>query len=273
MHKHVPLRAVPASAQGEDPKCKKTRALNVLLGKLSLIWQLSMKRGHCHSSLRWDSVTLQVTLSLTPHRCAVRYDCVLRWLACQSLQRTTSPLPQAARSGYLMIHEYTDKQKLTTYLFKDIEAMLFGTWLEHYYFQKYILDVSIATLEWGGVTSQLDTYQFLTPIDAWAVPKYPKKTAILAPGTNIADELVQFIHANETFLREPDTWLGTWISPLTYHCHLDITIICSCLEDAKQEAAMRSQQEGSEILAVYNFKHRQTVYLASETSLSSPVSA
>ena len=148
--------------------------------------------------------------------------------------------------------------------------MLFGTWLEHYYFERYVLDVSIATLESGGVTSRLDTYQFLGPIDAWGVPKYPKETAILAPGANIADELVQFIQANETYLREPDAWLGTWICPMTRRCHLDITIICSCLEDAEQEAAMRSRQQESKILAVYNFKHRQTVYLASETVLSSP---
>jgi len=64
--------------------------------------------------------------------------------------------------------------------------MQFATWLERYYFEKYILEVSIATLERGGVTSKVDTYQFLNPIDAWGMPKYPDKTVILPPRANIS---------------------------------------------------------------------------------------
>jgi hypothetical protein len=45
--------------------------------------------------------------------------------------------------------------------------MQFRTWLEQYTFEKYILEVSIATLERGGVTTNPNTYQFLAPIDAW----------------------------------------------------------------------------------------------------------
>lgn len=142
--------------------------------------------------------------------------------------------------------------------------MRFGTWLDRYYFEKYILDVSIATLERGGVTSKMATYQFLTSIDAWGLPKHPGKTVILTPDANIAEGLAQFIQNNEEHLYEQDAWLGTWINPRTLCCHLDITVICLSFEDAKREALRRSKQESRDILALYNFKYGKTVYMESE---------
>jgi hypothetical protein len=139
--------------------------------------------------------------------------------------------------------------------------MQFETWLDQYYFEKYILEVSIATLERGGVTTNPMTYQFLAPIDAWGLPKYPGKTAILSPGANIAEELIQFIEENATYLKEPDAWLGTWINPATKCCYLDITTIYPTLEEAKKEALIRSMQESRDIVAIFNFKQNQTVYL------------
>ncbi|HLZ62020.1 MAG TPA: hypothetical protein VKR06_34175 [Ktedonosporobacter sp.] len=144
--------------------------------------------------------------------------------------------------------------------------MQFATWLDRYYFEKYILDVSIATLERGGVTSKVDTYQFLLPIDAWGLPKYPGRTMIVAQDANIAEELAQFIRDNEPFLREPDTWLGTWVNPRTRLCHLDITVLSPSLEDARREALRLGQKERRTILALYNFKHNQTVYLEHEAA-------
>jgi hypothetical protein len=142
--------------------------------------------------------------------------------------------------------------------------MQFRTWLEQYTFEKYILEVSIATLERGGVTTNPNTYQFLDPIDAWGLPKYPGKTAILLPEANIAEELIRFIQVNSMYLQEPDVWLGTWINPYTRCCHLDITTIYPTLEEAKREAFLRSMQESRSIVAVYNFKQNQTVYLGGE---------
>jgi hypothetical protein len=139
--------------------------------------------------------------------------------------------------------------------------MQFRTWLEQYNFEKYILEVSIATIEKGGVTTNPNTYQFLDPIDAWGLPKYPGKTAILLPEANIAQELIRFIKVNTMYLQEPDAWLGTWINPSTQRCHLDITTIYSTLEEAKKEAVLRSIQESRHIVAIYNFKQNQTVYL------------
>ena len=140
-------------------------------------------------------------------------------------------------------------------------SMQFRTWLEQYTFEKYILEVSIATLEKGGVTTNPYTFQFLDPIDAWGLPKYPGKTAILPPETNIAEELIRFIELNNMHLQEPDVWLGTWINPNTKYCHLDITMIYPTLEEAKREAFLRSMQESRMIVAIYNFKQNQTVYL------------
>jgi hypothetical protein len=139
--------------------------------------------------------------------------------------------------------------------------MQFRTWLEQYTFEKYILEVSIATLERGGVTTNPNTYQFLSPIDAWGLPKYPGKTAILQPEANIAEELIQFIQVNTMHLQEPDVWLGTWINPNTQCCHLDITTIYPTLEEAMSEAFLRSMHESRTIVAIYNFKQNQTIYL------------
>ncbi|GCE19759.1 hypothetical protein [Dictyobacter kobayashii] len=93
--------------------------------------------------------------------------------------------------------------------------MKFDSLLERYHFDKYVLDVCIATIEQGGVTSKLDTYQFLSPIDAWAIPKYPDKTVILPPSADLQKALSTFIVQNELWLRMPDCWLGTWIEPDT----------------------------------------------------------
>lgn len=142
--------------------------------------------------------------------------------------------------------------------------MQLATKLKHYYFEKYILDVAIATLERGGATSRVDTYQFLAPIDAWGFPKYPGKTAILAPDSDLTEGLAHFIQANHTSLCEPDAWLGTWINPRTHCCYLDITAIYPYLEEARQEAFRLSQQESRSVMALYNFKHDQVIYLESE---------
>jgi hypothetical protein len=147
------------------------------------------------------------------------------------------------------------------------EAMQVETWLKQYYFEKYLLEVSIATLERGGVTSNVDTYDFLPPIDAWGFPKYPGKTVVLPPGANIVEEIRQFILENNRQLHETGAWLGTWIHPSTHCCYLDVTAIAPCLEEAKKEASKRSRQDCREIVALYNFKYQQTVYLCEQQAL------
>jgi hypothetical protein len=47
------------------------------------------------------------------------------------------------------------------------EMMKFATPLERYCFEKYVLEVCIATLERGSATTKLGTYEFVSPIDAW----------------------------------------------------------------------------------------------------------
>ncbi len=135
------------------------------------------------------------------------------------------------------------------------------TRLERLYFEKYVLEVCIATIERGGVTSKIDTHQFFSSSEAWGIPKYPDKTVILPPGTNLPQQITTFISINEGCLKEPDCWLGTWINPSTGNCYLDITAIYSCLEDARREAIFLSQNAQRKIVALYDFKHEETVYL------------
>ncbi|HEY5005538.1 MAG TPA: hypothetical protein VII61_20415 [Ktedonobacteraceae bacterium] len=136
------------------------------------------------------------------------------------------------------------------------------TRLERLYFEKYVLEVCIATIERGGVTSKIDTHQFFSSSEAWGIPKYPDKTVILLPGTDLPYQITTFISLNEACLREPDCWLGTWINPGTGNCYLDITAIYSCLEDARREAVLLSQNAQRKIVALYDFKHEETVYLS-----------
>jgi hypothetical protein len=142
--------------------------------------------------------------------------------------------------------------------------MRFDKILERCYFEKYVLDVSIATLERGGVTSNISTYQFLTSTDAWAVPKYPDKTIRVIPDEYLMQKIVQFIRTNESLLKEPDCWLGTWVDPYTSICHLDITTLYPCLEDARTQALSLNQRAKHAIIALYDCKQQQTVYLREE---------
>ena len=139
--------------------------------------------------------------------------------------------------------------------------MQFQSRLARYHFEKYVLEIAIATLENGGVASKLDTYQFLPSRDTWSFPKYPSRTAILPPEVDLVDELKNFIAANEQFLREPDCWLGTWINPRTGHFYLDIATSCDDLDEARRTALEVSAREGRVIVALYNSKRKETVYL------------
>jgi hypothetical protein len=98
-------------------------------------------------------------------------------------------------------------------------------------------------------------------MDVWAFPKYPSKTAILPQDVPLIEALRDFILANELFLREPDCWLGTWIHPQTHEFYLDIATSCAELNLARQMTFEASQREGRRIVAIYNSKHKETIYL------------
>ena len=133
--------------------------------------------------------------------------------------------------------------------------------LETYSFEKYLLEVAITTLEKGMSASKLSTYHFLLPTDAWGFPKYPGKTAIVTSESDLLEDLRAFIALNRSFLLEADSWLGTWIHPISHCYYLDVTTSRVELEEARREAISRSQQEGRNIVALYNSKREQTVYL------------
>lgn len=128
-------------------------------------------------------------------------------------------------------------------------------------FERYIKEIAHATLQSGGVAFKLDTCKFLPPMDIWAFPKYPGRTAILPPDVNLIEGLRHFILTNERFLREPDCWLGTWINPQTHDFYLDIATGCQSLDEARGMALEASQREGRRIVAIYNSKQKRTVYL------------
>jgi hypothetical protein len=128
-------------------------------------------------------------------------------------------------------------------------------------FENYVLEIAIITRNKGGTASRLDGYQFLPSADVWEFPKYPSRTVILPPDADLVEELKKFISTNETYLREPDCWLGTWINPQTGYFYLDVTTSCQDLNEAKRIVLEISNREGRRIVALYNSKRRETVYL------------
>lgn len=142
--------------------------------------------------------------------------------------------------------------------------MDFKAQIEKFLFERYILDVAITTLEKGGSASRPETFQFLQPTDVWRFPKYPGKTVILPPDADLLEGIKQFIELNQAHLQESDCWLGTWINPHSKHCYLDISTSRSDLEDSRQAALAISEKEGRKIVAMYNSKLEQTVYLGDD---------
>jgi len=127
--------------------------------------------------------------------------------------------------------------------------------------EKYSQNIATATLEYGGVAFDLNAGQFFPNRDLWEFPKYPSKTLILPPDIDLVKTLRDFICTNEQYLREPDCWLGTWIHPETREFYLDIATGCIDGSEAKKIALEVSEREGRKIVAIYNSKRKETVYL------------
>jgi hypothetical protein len=131
----------------------------------------------------------------------------------------------------------------------------------HDLLEKYISSIAAATVKSGGVAFKLDTCRFLEPTDIWSFPKYPGRTVILPSNVDLLEALAEFISRNERFLNEPDCWLGTWIHPQTGDLYLDIATGCEDLDEAQQKALEASQRDGRKIVAIYNSKRKETIYL------------
>jgi hypothetical protein len=142
--------------------------------------------------------------------------------------------------------------------------MCFANQLDQLKFEQYALSVTIATIEQGGVTSHPCTYQFLAPVDAWSFPKYPSKTVIVDPTMDLYLAIRSFVARHLSLFDEPDIWFGTWINPHTQHCYLDITTSHADLRQAQLLAQQIGQQQGRQIVALYNTLRKQTVYLEND---------
>ncbi len=127
--------------------------------------------------------------------------------------------------------------------------------------KEYILRVVAETIKSGGSASRLNAEKFLPPMDIWSFPKYPSRTAILPPTADLATELRKFVIQNESFLKEVDCWLGTWINPRTKEYYLDIATGIAELSKARETAKRISVEDGRKIVAIFNAKRNETIYL------------
>jgi hypothetical protein len=130
--------------------------------------------------------------------------------------------------------------------------------------EEYILQVAAETIKSGGSASRLNEKNFLPLMDVWSFPKYPSRTAILPSSVDLAIELRKFIIQNEDFLNEVDCWLGTWINPRTKEYYLDIATGIGDLSEACETAKRISIEDGRKIVALFNAKRNETVYLWDE---------
>lgn len=128
-------------------------------------------------------------------------------------------------------------------------------------FEKYILEIVRRTLNFGGSASKPNMCGFLPSMDVWSFPKYPARTAILPHTVDLAHELREFIQRNETVLDEEDCWLGTWIHPGSGDYYLDVATGIGDLAEARRAAMQVGAAEGRRIVALFNAKRNETVFL------------
>jgi hypothetical protein len=133
--------------------------------------------------------------------------------------------------------------------------------LTDYALDKYIQEIAAATFEHGVTAFRLEGYELLPLMESWQFPKYPSKTVILPPEADLVEALKSFVSSHEIFLREPDCWLGTWIHPQTRCFYLDIRTSCEDLDESRWLALEISAHEGRRIVAIYNPRRKETVYL------------
>ena len=127
--------------------------------------------------------------------------------------------------------------------------------------EQFVQAIAHLTRTDGGAAFKLDRCEFLPMMDIWSFPKYPGKTRILPPETDLVTAICEFIHANEMLLNETDCWLGTWINPYSREYYLDIATGHENLEEAKQMAYEAGLRDGRQIVAIYNSLRKETVFL------------
>ena len=130
--------------------------------------------------------------------------------------------------------------------------------------EEYILRVAAETIKNGGSASKLNDEKFLPPLDLWSFPKYPARTMVLPATVDLAFELRRFITQNEDLLNEEDCWLGTWINPRSGEYYLDIATGIADLSKACNVAKKLSIEDGRKIVAIFNPKRNETIYLWDE---------
>ena len=127
--------------------------------------------------------------------------------------------------------------------------------------EEYILRVVSKTIKHGGSASRPGEENFLPLMDVWSFPKYPSRTAILPSSADLAFELREFVIHNEALLNEADCWLGTWINPRSGEYYLDIATGVADLAEARNAAKRISLVDGRTIVAIFNSKKNEIVYL------------
>lgn len=132
--------------------------------------------------------------------------------------------------------------------------------------ERFLSEVATITLERGWAVGSVVTLQFLPVVDAWGYPKYPDRTLILEPESELMGPLRQFIATNRALLIEPNCWLGTWVHPDTQRVFLDVTTSTEGLLAALEAVGVINRRSQRAVLAIYNSAQNKTVFLAETAS-------
>lgn len=117
-----------------------------------------------------------------------------------------------------------------------------------------------ATVANGGVTVDPRTGAVLPPDDRWYLPRHPDLTRIV-PLEELGAALARFAFDHADHLRDTDLLLGTWFSPDTKACYLDLIVREETEAGAIDAARRYSRTSDRHIVAICNPRRGQTIFI------------
>lgn len=112
----------------------------------------------------------------------------------------------------------------------------------------------------GGATYNVKRAEMQDLANIWLYPQFPGLTKI-TPAENLAAELIHFLSDYATVLDNDDLYVGTWINPENDQCYIDVIAYANTKEEALAKAQHLSEDQGRQVVSIYNPSTRQIVNL------------
>lgn len=116
------------------------------------------------------------------------------------------------------------------------------------------------TIADGGATYSFKKAEMLEVANVWLYPQFPGLTKIV-PVEDLSTELAHFISDYQTVLDNDALYIGTWINPDNQQCYIDVITFAQTQEEALSNARHLSQDQGRQVVSIYNPATRKVVNL------------